>query len=129
MKRWTGRLACMIGLMAVLAGVAAAAADRKAELRDSFKKRYAAVEKLKADGKIGERWDGYAEARESLDARAQKLLAEENADRKELYELLSKDSDQKTPLMVGQVNAERYYKEAAKGYWFKLKNGEWRQKK
>ena len=128
MLRDTLRFVCLIAVLGM--ALPLFAADAKAELQQRFKDRLPEIDKLKAEGKLGERWDGYAEAVKDtkLDEKAQKLVSAENADRKELYGLIAAAEPGATVEMVGQRNAERYLRLAKKGDWFKLKSGEWKQK-
>src|SRR5436190_20287209 len=86
-----------------------ARADREAELQAKFKERFAEIEKLKASGAIGETWDGWlAAVKGNLDVVGQKLIDAENADRKELYQIIA-EKEKTTADLVGQRNAQRSY--------------------
>ena len=86
-----------LGLCAVILGTLAsvACADTKAQITDRMAKRLDAVNKAKADGKIGETFDGLVDAvkAQSLsDKELKKLVEDENADRKAFYELGARKS-------------------------------------
>lgn len=76
------------------------------------------------NGNVGERWDGYLEAR---NASAQGLVNNVNAKRRKLYEKRAKELNQSVAV-VGQVFAKELYDRARSGTWFKLQNGSWTQK-
>ncbi len=76
------------------------------------------------NGNVGERWDGYLEAR---NASAQGLVNSVNAKRRKLYEKRAKELNQ-SPAVVGQVYAKELYDRARSGTWFKKKNNSWTQK-
>src|SRR4051812_9234515 len=77
-------------------------ADRMADLQQSFKQRLPEIKKLKSAGKVGETFQGNVEAVSAkLDEADQKLIASENADRKELYELIAKQTNA-TPQVVAE---------------------------
>jgi uncharacterized protein YdbL (DUF1318 family) len=114
---------------ALLFAAIPALADRKADLQAKFRERLAAVDKLKHAGSVGETFDGWLAAvkDQSLDDAAKKLVADENADRKELYQIIA-DEEKTSADTVGKRNALRNYKNGKAGDWFKLESGEWKQK-
>jgi len=126
---WYKAAAIFIAAAIVVTASATAWADKKADLQEKFKKRLADITELKRDGKIGETFEGWLEAvkKDTLVEKQQKLVDEENADRKELYQLIA-DEEKTTADLVGQRNANRNYKNGKKGEWFKLKSGDWKQK-
>lgn len=76
-----------------------------------------------ANGNVGERWDGYLEARNPS---AQGLVNSVNAKRRKLYEKRAKELNQ-SPAVVGQVYAKELYDRARSKTWFLMKSG-WTQK-
>lgn len=133
MVGWTRLVAC-VGVLALVLGISGTArADKKADLQGRFKERLSQINALKHDGKIGETWDGWLETvgkgdkKVELTEKQQKLVDAENADRKELYKIIAED-EKTTAELVGQRNAQRNYKVGKRGDWFKLKNGDWKQK-
>lgn len=119
-------------LLAVLLASMAApaqAADRKAELRAKFEQRYPQIQQYKTAGKIGETTAGVLEVVDpkAVDAAVTTLMAEENADRTELYQLIAKDEGT-TPALVAERNAVRNFTKAKPGEYLKEKNGTWRKK-
>ncbi len=77
-----------------------------------------------ANGNVGERWDGYLEARNPS---AQGLVNSVNAKRKQLYEKRAKELNQPASV-VGTVYAKELYDRAKRGTWFLSKSGAWSQK-
>ncbi len=122
-------------LMLAATGSTARAATKE-ELSKRFKKRFDALQKYKDAGKVGETSTGYVEALDAKylkDKNLKKIVEAENADRRELYELLARElSNPKTPVtaeQVGKQNAINKFKKAAGHEYFKGKDGKWRTKK
>jgi uncharacterized protein YdbL (DUF1318 family) len=123
MKRMTTTLAAVV----VLGVCAVAVADEMAELRGRFQARDAAVSKLKAEGVLGETSVGLLEAPKEAEAGARKVMAEENADRRRLYQLIA-ERESATPEAVADRAARRNFARAKSGEWLKYPDGQWRQK-
>ena len=82
------------------------------------------LDALRASGKVGERFDGYLQAR---DGSAQAVVNQVNAKRRQIYEQRAKA--QKVPAdQVGRVYAQQILKDAPKGTWFLQPDGKWVQK-
>jgi uncharacterized protein YdbL (DUF1318 family) len=84
----------------------------------------ASLGELLAQGKVGERYDGYVQAR---DGSAQGTVDQVNAKRRQLYEKRAGETGQ-TAEVVGKVYAAEIYKKADPGTWFLLEDGRWIQK-
>ena len=113
-----------------LAGAAtspAQAADRMAELQERFKQRFSDVRKYKDAGTVGETSAGLLAEVKAGDAAAAKVVAEENADRQELYALIGQKEGTSADV-VARTNAGRNFQRAKKGDWLKADDGQWRQK-
>jgi uncharacterized protein YdbL (DUF1318 family) len=107
---------------------AAPANDRKAQLQERFKDRYADLQKLLSAGKVGETPSGTIEpVSGGLDKAAQKTVDAENADRAELYQILAKDIGT-TAEKVGRINGARRIKELRSGQYYKDDEGRWQKK-
>jgi uncharacterized protein YdbL (DUF1318 family) len=122
-----------LGLCAVILGALAsvAYADTKAQITDRMAKRLDAVNKAKADGKIGETFDGLVDAvkAQSLsDKDLKKLVEDENADRKTFYELGAKEVGT-TPQNFALSAGKRNFRVAKPEEWLKPSDGKWIQKK
>lgn len=84
------------------------------------------LDDFRAQGQIGERSDGYAEARSGASAAAQSLVKKVNAQRKAIYEKQAKQ--QNVPVeQVGKVYAQEIVAKLPAGSWVKTSSG-WRQK-
>jgi len=102
---------------------------RLTELKEKLRKRHSELEALKEKGCVGENNRAYVEFRETDDAlkpeeknAAQKLVAAENADRKEFYKetaALRKDEGL-TVSMVERFHAQRRLERAKPGEIFQL---------
>jgi uncharacterized protein len=113
--------------------------DKRQELKESMKARYPTLEKLRDAGKIGEAPDGEAklvkptfgtEAADAADPRKGTIadvVAAENKDRRELYELLSKEL-KLTANEVARQNGLRNLDKAKPDHWIEVK-GQWVQRK
>lgn len=104
----------------------AVAAPTKKELQAKFEQRYPEIKKYKADGKVGENSDGFLEAVKDADAALVKLIDDENADRRALYELIAKEENI-SPDAVAKRAAQRNFQKAKPGEYLK-ENGAWKQK-
>ncbi len=120
--------AAFAGAFALLSAAQAASLD---QLKERFKERYPKLVKAKSEGKVGEVYNGYVEAVKAEhqdDAEVKKLIGDENADRRALYELIAK-KEGVAPEKVAERNAARNFDKAKPGEWLKGKDGKWEQKK
>jgi uncharacterized protein YdbL (DUF1318 family) len=108
---------------------AAESAGRKEALKTAFATREADLVKAKAAGLLGETTAGLlaVPAGAAADPAAAELMAKENADRKELYALLSAETTA-TPQQVAERNAMRIYQQAPAGTWLQKRDGTWAKK-
>ena len=83
------------------------------------------LDDLRAQGQIGERFDGYAEARDDASDAARALVKKVNAQRREIYEKQAKKQNISVD-QVGRVYADRILKKLPKGAWIRTEDG-WRQ--
>jgi uncharacterized protein YdbL (DUF1318 family) len=125
-------LSAFLAALALLAvGAAAASAADLGALKKSFQERYPKLKKAKEEGKIGETYLGHVEAvkEEYLkDAAIKKLIDDENADRKTLYQAIA-EKEGITPEKVAARNAVRNFERAKPDEWLKPSDGKWVQKK
>ena len=116
-------------MTAIFASAPSTPAATKQELQTRFEKRYPQLLTYKQAGKVGENMQGLVEAvkRDYLDDKTlSKLLDDENADRKELYKLLSEE--QKTTVdQVAAAAAKRNYEKAKPGEYLKQPDGTWKK--
>src|SRR5689334_12618846 len=105
------------------------AAD-KAELEKRMKDRYPQLLELKKAGTIGETFEGYVDVREGKDKKVSKLVDDENADRKAVYELIAEETSKSegkkvTTDQVAKRNAKRTFEKAKPGEYLKGEDGKW----
>ena len=104
---------CLFALAIVLAGVGVNSPATAQSL-----------DALRASGAVGERFDGYVQAR---DGSAQGFVDQVNAKRREIYQ--QRAAAQGVPAdQVGRVYAQQILSEAPKGTWFLDPSGNWMQK-
>ena len=109
-------------------GQASDARARMGELRDRFKDRLPAMQKLRAAGKVGETSVGTVEAvKGRLEKDEQKLMDAENADRAELYQIIARQQGT-TAAKVARIDGTRRIKELPRGEYYKDEDGNWKQK-
>ena len=82
------------------------------------------LDELRAAGRIGERYDGYAVAR---DPALGDMVAEINAKRRGIYEQQAKTQGVAVD-QVGQVYANQLIGKVPVGTWILTADGEWRRK-
>lgn len=123
------RSVVVLALGVLLAAAPAHAAD-KAQLKARFEQRYPQVLEYKTQGKIGETTQGVLEAVDAKymdDARLAGLVNEENADRRELYQIIATETGT-TPENVAQRMARRNFERARPGEYLKGADGKWQRK-
>ncbi len=120
-----------LALVFCVARAGVAAEDAEEKLKKRFQERHDQLVKMKQAGKVGERFDGYAEAvteEHAKDEAVTKLVDVENTDRKEYFAILAKK--QKTTVeSVAQQFALFKFQKAGEEEYFKTKAGEWKKKK
>ena len=84
----------------------------------------ASLDELRAAGKIGERYDGFAVAR---DPDAADMVTEINAKRREIYDARAKKQNVSAE-QVGRVYAGEIWEKVPAGTWFLTADGEWKKK-
>jgi hypothetical protein len=82
------------------------------------------LDELRASGKVGERYDGFAVAR---DPSAADLVAEVNARRRGVYEQRAAEQGVSVEA-VGAVYAKEIVDQVPAGTWVLTADGEWRRK-
>ncbi len=94
-------LTLLIAATAVLTGIPAPADAQppKDQLKAQFKAREADLRALKQRGQVGETLEGYVEAvpGASADESAAKVVSDENADRRRLYQILADEINKEHP--------------------------------
>lgn len=112
-----------------LAVYAAADASAKDTALENMKNRLKTVVENKRTGTIGENNLGYLAAMVKNDKTVDKLVADENADRKVVYDYIAATTKGVTSKQVGQQRAAEIAKKAKPGEWLQDAAGNWYQKK
>lgn len=112
--------------VAVLGAAGSYGQDIKA-VRARMDARQQAVDALRGRGVAGENNLGYLEARGGASAADQKVIAEENADRRAVYNAVAAQ-DKSTADAVGRRRAQKIASMAGKGVWIQDESGRWSQK-
>ena len=110
-------------LTAVLCG---AFTLQAASIKDRMLARIPAINALKDKGTIGENNRGFLEFRTG-DKSKQKLINEENKDRRSVYAAIAKKQQVDVGL-VGQRRAKQISAKGGKGHWFQKPDGSWYRK-
>jgi uncharacterized protein YdbL (DUF1318 family) len=98
-------------------------------LKQRLAERHPQIRAAEDAGKIGETYDGLVEAVDpgSADAGLQKLVADEDADRKQVYIIIAQQT-QTTPDVVAEREGARNFAAAHPGDYLKGKDGKWTRK-
>ena len=102
------------------------AAETREELQKRFHDRLPQVEEQKKMGTIGETSEGYLDYVEGPGGKAVDLVADENGDRRKLYELIAVKAGT-TADVVAKRAAQRNFERAKNGEFLK-EAGKWRRK-
>ena len=121
------------GLCAALLGAMATVtcAETKEDIVNRMAQRLDAIKKHKADGKIGETFEGLVEAVKAQylgEKDLKKLIGDENADRRKFYELGAAKLGT-SPESFALSAGKRHFREARPEDWLKPRDGRWVQKK
>jgi len=79
---------------------------------------------LRASGKVGEAFDGFARAR---DGSVQSVVSDVNAKRSAIYVQRAREQGI-SPAQVGEVYASQIITKSPAGTWILMKSGTWKQK-
>lgn len=112
--------ACLRGLIITVllfGGMTAAAPHAEAQSLDA----------ARASGMIGERLDGYAEARPNATSAVRTLVANVNAQRQKIYTQRAREQNISAEA-VGKLYAAQIIANAPKGTWVQQSSGGWTQK-
>ena len=123
MKRITQAVAAAL----VILGVMLARGDDLEQVKARMKARRPALIALLAQAKAGEDNQGYLAARGALTDAEQKLLKDENAERRQVYAEIAART--KAPIkQVGAQRAEAIAQRVRAGTWLQNAAGNWYQK-
>ncbi len=121
------RMAQTVAAALVILGVTLARGDDLEQVKARMLARRPAVIALLAQQKAGEDNQGYLSVRGEMSADEQKLLADENAERRQVYEEIAART--KAPLkQVGAQRAETIARQARAGTWLQTADGKWARK-
>lgn len=96
-------------------------------IKNNMVKRQPQIEALWKQGLIGEGNDGFLQAKGALNPEQEKLMTQENTDRKAVYKAIATSSNS-TPAKVGEQRARQISQRAASGLWLQNEKGEWYKK-
>ena len=114
-------------LAALGLGSATIWASELSSVKARMDQRQGAVDALRDRRVAGESFRGFLEARGGATAADQKVIAEENADRRTVYAALA--AQNKTTVdHVGRERAQQIAARASAGMWIQDSSGAWRQK-
>jgi uncharacterized protein YdbL (DUF1318 family) len=82
---------------------------------------------VRASGMVGERYDGFAEARASASSAAKKLVNKVNSQRRKIYAKQAREK-KVSAAEVGKLFARRIVAKVPKGTWILPKPGSWKRK-
>ncbi len=105
----------------------APAAENLQSVRARMEQRLSALDQLKDRGVAGENNRGFLEARGQAGAAEQKLIGDENTDRRTVYADIAGRTGSSADA-VGRARAQRLAELARRGHWIQDPNGSWRQK-
>jgi uncharacterized protein YdbL (DUF1318 family) len=95
-------------------------------IKQRMKKRLDIINQLKKAGIVGETNQGFL-AYIGEDMPNQDLIAEENSDRKYVYQAIAK-KEKTNAILVGEIRAKKIAQAAGKGEWLQDDDGTWYQK-
>ena len=121
------RMAQTVAAALVILGVTLARGEDLEQVKARMLARRPAVIALLAQQKAGENNQGYLAARGDMSADEQKLLADENAERRQVYVEIAART--KAPVkQVGAQRAEAIARQVKAGTWLQDAAGTWYQK-
>lgn len=115
-------LLAMLGL-----GTTAGRASDLDAAKGRMAQRQGAVDALRNRGAAGENFRGFLEARGAATAADQKVIGEENADRRAVYAELAAQTNTSVE-QIGRGRAQQIAAKASPGVWIQDPSGTWRQK-
>ena len=120
------RLSLTFAIFALLLPVLTAGLNAEG-IKERLARRLPLINKMKAAGLIGENNKGYLAVRTKVSPEQQRIVKEENSDRKKIYELLAKKTGQSVDV-IGRRRALAIAKKTKTGYWLQKEDGTWYRK-
>jgi uncharacterized protein YdbL (DUF1318 family) len=114
-------------LVAMVFSVAAVRAEDLGAVKARMEQRIAPLNAMKDRGAAGENNQGFLEARAGATSDDQRVIGEENADRRTVYAAIAAQTGA-TPDAVGRHRAQQIASIARPGHWIQDPSGIWRQK-
>lgn len=111
----------------LLFGAAVVRAEDLGGVKARMEQRLGSVNGLKDRGVAGENNQGFLEARGNANGGDQKMISDENADRRTVYAAIAAQTGA-TPDAVGRQRAQQIASIARPGHWIQDASGAWRQK-
>ena len=108
-------------------GTAVVAAEDPGAVKARMEQRQGAVDALKDRGVAGENNRGFLEARGAASADDQKIISDENSDRRSAYAFIASQTGADVD-SVGRRRAQQIAIASKRGVWIQDPSGEWRQK-
>jgi len=108
-------------------GAVALRAEDLGTVKARIEQRLDSLTALKDRGAAGENNRGFLEARGGATGADQKLISDENADRRTVYADIARNTGA-TPDSVGRQRAQQIAGIAKRGHWIQDASGAWRQK-
>ena len=97
------------------------------ELQTRMQRRLELSDALKIRGTVGENFRGYLEARVALQPGDEKIVSDENADRREVYSAIAA-REKINAEQVGRLRAQKIALTSTRGIWLQGGDGVWDQK-
>jgi uncharacterized protein len=97
------------------------------ELQTRMQRRLELSDALKIRGTVGEDFRGYLEARVALQPADEKIVSDENADRREVYSAIAA-REKINAEQVGRLRAQKIALTSTRGIWLQAGDGVWDQK-
>lgn len=123
---FTGKVILALAMIFSTAVPALAEDNDLAEVQKSMIARLKDMVTMKKNGQVGENNLGYLTAR-SEDEKVTKLVKEENADRKIVYDTIA-TKQKVTSKSIGQARAKQIAEKAKDGEWLQSDDDKWYQK-
>jgi uncharacterized protein YdbL (DUF1318 family) len=108
-------------------GAAVVRAEDLNAVKARMEHRQSTVDTLKDRQAVGENNRGFLEARGTLSGEDERVMMDENSDRRTVYAALAAQTSS-TPDQVGRQRAQQLALRSKRGVWVQDSSGEWRQK-
>jgi uncharacterized protein YdbL (DUF1318 family) len=113
--------------VALLLGAAVAQAEDLGALKARMEQRQGSVDALKDRKLVGENNRGYLEPRASLTPSDEKIMSDENEDRRQVYGAIAAKTGASAD-EVGRARAQKIAISSKRGVWVQSPDGSWSEK-